>query len=70
MEQALLVLRMLQKDTCSSWVAFWLISNEIADFKVDARKRPLPSTRIHPIEVIVMATTLVCVGSVMSITRV
>ncbi|MCX7006581.1 MAG: UbiA family prenyltransferase, partial [Kiritimatiellaeota bacterium] len=43
--------------------AFGLISNDIADFKVDFRerpKRPLPSKRIAPIAAIGVAMTLAC----------
>jgi 4-hydroxybenzoate polyprenyltransferase len=41
--------------------AFGLISNDIADFKVDARERPerpLPSRRIAPVQAITAALTL------------
>jgi 4-hydroxybenzoate polyprenyltransferase len=45
--------------------AFGLMSNDIVDFKVDARERPqrpLPSRRISPVTAIVVALTLGCVG--------
>lgn len=49
--------------------AFGLISNDIADFKVDFRERPqrpLPSKRIAPISAISVALTLACGGPVLA----
>ena len=49
--------------------AFGLISNDVADFKVDSRERPerpLPSRRILPIHAVTAALTLACVAPVLA----
>ncbi len=49
--------------------AFGLLSNDIADFKVDARERPqrpLPSRRIAPIRAVTVALALACVAPVLA----
>jgi 4-hydroxybenzoate polyprenyltransferase len=49
--------------------AFGLISNDVADFKVDSRERPqrpLPSRRILPIHAVTVAMTLACVAPVLA----